>query len=90
MIRIADPSMCCGCSACVNVCPHDAISMQPDKLGFPYPVVDADKCVDCGLCDAVCAFVPDVEESMAVPSDAEVEVLAARHKDADIPNIPIP
>ena len=84
MIRIADPSMCCGCSACVNVCPHDAISMQPDKLGFPYPVVDADKCVECGLCDAVCAFVPDAAAHKPVPKDIKVDVLSARHRDPEI------
>ena len=84
MIKIVDPSKCCGCSACVNVCQHHAISMQPDKLGFPYPVVDMDNCVDCGLCDAVCAFVPDVSAAQTVPADTKVEVLAARHDDADI------
>ena len=84
MIKIVDPSKCCGCSACVNLCQHHAISMQPDKLGFPYPVVDMDNCVDCGLCDAVCAFVPDVSAAQTVPNDTKVEVLAARHDDADI------
>ena len=84
MIKIVDPSKCCGCSACVNVCQHHAISIQPDKLGFPYPVVDMDNCVDCGLCDAVCAFVPDVSAAQIVQNDAKVEVLAARHDDADI------
>ena len=84
MIKIVDPSKCCGCSACVNVCQHHAISIQPDKLGFPYPVVDMDNCVDCGLCDAVCAFVPDVSAAQTVPNDTKVEVLAARHDDADI------
>lgn len=49
-------SDCCGCTACMAICPHCAIEMQPDKLGFLYPVVDAAKCVDCGLCDKVCQF----------------------------------
>ena len=84
MIKIADSSKCCGCSACLAVCPHDAIAMSPDKLGFPYPAVDADKCVDCGLCDAVRTFVPDVEAEKSVSKNAKVEVLAARHKDADV------
>lgn len=84
MIKIADPSKCCGCSACLAVCPHDAIAMQPDRLGFPYPVVNADKCVDCGLCDAVCAFVPDAAGHKPVPKDTKVDVLAARHRDPDI------
>ena len=84
MIRIADPSKCCGCSACIAVCPHGAIVMQPDRLGFPYPQVDAARCVDCGLCDSVCTFVPDVEASSALPKDTKVEVLAARNTDPDV------
>ena len=84
MIKIVDPSKCCGCSACVNVCHYHAISMQPDKLGFLYPVVDQAKCVDCGLCDKVCSFVPDVEAVMRVPQNVKVEVLAVRHKDSEI------
>ena len=84
MIKIADSSRCCGCSACVAVCPHGAIQMQPDKLGFSYPVVDDSKCVDCGLCDKVCAFAQDVASVTEVPEDTQVEVMAARHRNPDI------
>lgn len=49
-------SQCCGCSACVDVCPHHAISMQSDKEGFLYPVIDKNICTDCGLCLKNCAF----------------------------------
>lgn len=49
---------CCGCAACANICPVKAISMRPDVLGFPYPVIDDEVCVHCGLCDRVCAFQP--------------------------------
>ena len=28
--------------------------MQPDEEGFLYPVVDQEKCVDCGLCEKIC------------------------------------
>lgn len=47
---------CCGCGACLNVCPKGAIHMQKDECGFLYPVTDAEKCIDCGLCKSVCAF----------------------------------
>lgn len=47
---------CCGCSACVAVCPKDALTMKADGLGFAYPEVNYDKCVECGLCERVCAF----------------------------------
>lgn len=45
---------CCGCASCRDICPKDAITMQPDAEGFQYPTVDADKCVDCGLCKKKC------------------------------------
>ena len=49
-------SQCCGCSACVDVCPHHAISMQSDEEGFLCPVIDKNICTDCGLCLKNCAF----------------------------------
>ena len=45
---------CCGCSACVSSCPKGALSMFPDIEGFLYPIVDASKCVGCGICCKVC------------------------------------
>lgn len=47
---------CCGCGACMNVCPKKAISMQEDEYGFLYPQIDADLCVKCGACQRVCNF----------------------------------
>ncbi len=47
---------CCGCSACSAICPVGAISMEEDKEGFLYPVVDASKCVRCYKCLSVCDF----------------------------------
>ena len=45
---------CCGCGACVDICPKDAISLREDRETFRYPVVDADKCINCGLCEKTC------------------------------------
>ena len=54
MIDIKNPAYCCGCTACASICARNAISMRPDALGFLYPKVDREKCVDCGLCDNSC------------------------------------
>ena len=56
MISLDDKSQCSGCTACEAICPHHAISMKPDELGFLYPKVDGSKCVECGLCVKVCSF----------------------------------
>lgn len=78
MIRIEHPEDCCGCTACASICPHNAISMKPDTLGFLYPEVDMEKCVDCGLCEKVCAFNNNYDTSLNL---SQPDVYAARHKD---------
>ena len=45
---------CCGCYACANVCPKEAITMYEDKEGFAYPIIDNDLCVGCNNCVRVC------------------------------------
>ena len=77
MIKITNPADCCGCTACASICNHNAISMQPDALGFLYPTVNVDKCTDCGLCEKVCAFHDNYDTSMnlSIPN-----AYAARHK----------
>lgn len=45
---------CSVCTACFAICPKDAITMQSDLEGFKYPVVEKNKCIDCGLCSKVC------------------------------------
>ena len=47
MISIQDKSQCSGCTACESVCAHNAITLMPDAMGFLYPHVDTNKCVDC-------------------------------------------
>ena len=53
-IKNSTKSTCCGCTACVNICPKKAITMQEDEEGFLYPKVDKKKCINCGLCEKTC------------------------------------
>lgn len=45
---------CCGCTACMHVCPLKCISMHEDEEGFLYPVIEKEKCIHCHQCEKVC------------------------------------
>lgn len=57
MIQINDKEKCCGCNACGDICPKQAISFPVDNEGFWYPQVDESKCIKCGLCEKVCPLM---------------------------------
>ena len=78
MIKLMNRSACCGCSACASICPKGAIVMQSDGLGFKYPKIDSDKCVECGLCEKVCSFNDMYDTSCNLE---EPYAYAMRHKD---------
>lgn len=63
MINIKNKLRCSGCSACMNICTHDAISMRSDEEGFCYPIVDKDNCVNCNKCIKVCPYNNEWEPS---------------------------
>lgn len=62
---------CCGCGACYNVCPKDAITMKPDTKGFAYPDINDDLCINCGLCNKVC---PIIESSISGQDGFDQEI----------------
>lgn len=49
--------LCCGCGACENVCPADAVKVGTDENGFIRAKVDEDKCIECGKCVSVCPML---------------------------------
>lgn len=78
MIQIKDKKDCCGCSACVQKCPKQCISLEEDNEGFLYPIVDKESCIDCGLCEKVCPVLHQGEPHKPL------QVYAARNKDEEI------
>ena len=61
-VDIKEKSDCCGCTACMNICPKGAITMQEDNEGFLYPKIDKNKCINCGLCKKVCPIINSKKE----------------------------
>ena len=57
MIEIKEKEKCCGCTACVAICPKECIEMKEDSEGFLYPIVNKDKCIQCGICEKVCPIL---------------------------------
>ena len=74
MIQITDKSKCCGCNACGDVCPKDAITFKTDIEGFWYPEVNMERCIDCGLCEKVC---PELHINELKKNDYEQPVTIA-------------
>ncbi|MBP3576545.1 MAG: Coenzyme F420 hydrogenase/dehydrogenase, beta subunit C-terminal domain [Lachnospiraceae bacterium] len=73
-----DKEKCCGCGACQAVCPVNSIQMQPDELGFVYPVVQEGTCIECGKCTSVCQVGSPVLNEME-----KQKYYAAQHKDKE-------
>ena len=78
MILITQKQDCCGCNACVQVCPKQCISMKEDREGFLYPEVNKDICVDCHLCEKIC---PILNQGM---KREPLKVYAAINKDEKV------
>ena len=71
---------CCGCEACANICPKNAISMVRDAEGFSYPKINQEKCIHCGRCDKVC---PSLNAREVFPEKFPM-IFVAIHPDAKV------
>ena len=59
MINVVDEKKCCGCRACIDVCPKKCITTRVGTLGHVFPQVDSMKCINCNLCESVCPLLKD-------------------------------
>ncbi|MDH8700833.1 NAD-dependent dihydropyrimidine dehydrogenase PreA subunit [Dysgonomonadaceae bacterium PH5-43] len=73
---------CCGCLACVDVCPENIISAKIDEQGFYYPYIvneKIDQCTQCGKCINKCAF----NNKQNIITQQKAKVLAVRHRNTE-------
>lgn len=73
---------CCGCTACASLCPKDAIDMKCDEEGFLYPQIVSEKCIDCGICNQVCAF-RKVSQGKSIEADS-VSSYVVKHNNNEV------
>lgn len=81
MIEIKNKVDCCGCNACGDICPTNAITFKNDIEGFWYPEVNTDKCINCHLCEKTC---PMLHKADSVIRFDVPKVYAAYSKDEEI------
>jgi len=67
---------CTGCCLCQNICLVDAIKMKENEQGFIHPVVDINKCINCGKCYKSCPI-----NNVRYENDADPECHAIWAKD---------
>ena len=82
MIQLFDEKEnCCGCTACMNICPQRAINMVADDEGFKYPEINQKLCIECKMCKKVCTFQNGYNTKNNLK---EPLVYAAKHKKDEI------
>lgn len=69
---------CTACTACLNICPKGAIYMEEDEHGFAYPKINADLCINCGLCEKTCSKIDNINKNKIIKS------YAVQSKDFDL------
>lgn len=78
-MRIVKKENCCGCHACFNACPKNAIQMNLDDEGFFYPQINEDKCINCTSCLKVCPVIQKQKFHNRTP----ILIRGARNKNKD-------
>lgn len=78
LCAIVEEQDCTGCSACMNVCPKGAITMEENPIGHILPFIHEYKCVDCNLCRKVC---PSIDNLSLLNPIQKVYAAWARNKE---------
>lgn len=79
MLLYKNDSDCSACTACMNICPKNAIEMKANIKGFNYPYIDETLCINCGLCLEICDFQKNDEQENNIQ-----KVFGLRHKNKSV------
>lgn len=80
MIKLFDKkNNCCNCKACMNICPKGAITTRNDENDFNFPEINRELCIECGLCNKVCAF-----QNVPITGNNPISTYVAINKDKDL------
>lgn len=60
-VELLNTNLCCGCAACEDKCPKNAIQMLEDARGNRRPFVNKNYCISCGICTKVCPSFHDIK-----------------------------
>lgn len=63
-VSLANSFECSGCTACVSICPVNAIRMVEDKEGFLNPTIDKRLCIGCQKCEKTCPLLGKTPEAL--------------------------
>ena len=80
MPQLAKYKECTGCMACVDSCNHNALNVSLNEEGHIVPLIDKNKCVNCGLCEKSCPVVANLPYS----DSPKAEAFAAWAKDKTV------
>lgn len=75
MLKI-DINKCTGCGACIQKCPQKCINWKEGELGFLYPEINKDLCINCDLCVITCP----IEKDLRLPSNQNIFAVVHKNK----------
>lgn len=79
IVQFEEKKDCCGCAACMNICPTNAIHLKSDKSGFMFPIINHEWCIKCRKCIDVCAY-----QNVPVAKKEPLSTYVAINKNNDI------
>ena len=82
MIELCAKDLCTGCMACKQICNLNAIQSRYIN-GFLYPVINPEKCVECGRCASVCPILNKMQ-IVGLSHTVEETCLAVWNKKDDV------